>query len=106
MAIKQLPVSSDSANYQFKTDLDGTTYIFKFRFNTRSDKWMMDISTEDGIKLLSGIPLLVEARLINRFVDVRLPQGTLFLINTKDEYVECGRYDLGNDCLLLYSEAA
>ena len=105
MAIIQLPVNSDNSNYSFKVDLDDSTYMFRFRFNTRLDKWLMDIATEDEINLLVGIPLLPGTLLSSRFTDSRLPQGRLFIFNTVDENRECGRNDLGNDCLLLYDEA-
>ena len=106
MAILQLPVTSDSANYEFKTTLDDVVYSFSFRFNTRMGRWIMDVKTEDGINLVLGLPLLIGVKLLNQFADIRLPQGDLFMINLEDEFVDCGRNDLGENCLLLYNEAA
>jgi len=106
MVIKQLPVNSDIANYEFKTDLEGTRYIFTFRFNTRANRWIVDILQDDKTMILSGIPLVLGTDLIGRFQNADLPPGNLFLVNLENEYAECGRNDLGNDVLLMYQESS
>lgn len=106
MALKQLPVNSDGGNYEFKTELDGVKYTLSFRFNTRLSQWIMDMATSDGTILLAGIPLLLGIDLLARFQSADIPQGNLFLINLESEYSECGRNDLGTNCLLMYQEAA
>ncbi len=106
MALIQLPVNSDQANYEFKTTIDGTKYTFAFRFNTRADRWIMDIKTGSGDVLVTGIPLLAGVDFLARFnKDIRFPQGNLFLLNLIDENANPGRDDLGSNVLLVYQEA-
>jgi len=105
MAILQLPVHSDIGNYEFKTDLEGTRFTFALRYNTRAARWIMDVKQSDGTILLAGLPLVLGTDLIGRFQDVNLPQGNLFLINLGSQYTECGRDDLGENCLLMYQES-
>ncbi len=106
MALLQIPVNSDSGNYEFKTTLEGIKYIFAFRYNTRMGRWIMNIKSSADISLVAGIPLLLGVDYLSTFQDSRLPPGQLFLINLEDENVECGRNDLGVNALLMYEESS
>lgn len=106
MALLQLPVSSGSANYEFKTELDGVKYTLRFRFNTRAGRWIMDIKTSQGGMLLAGIALLTGVDLLAQYRAYDgAPQGNMFLLNLQDENLSPGRDDLGNGVLLMYQEA-
>lgn len=104
--LKKIPIDSILSNKQFRTELDGTFYLFDFRYNSRADIWMMNIYDETGTIILSGIALLLGVDLITRFQDSRLPPGPLFLMNLKDENVEADRNTLGEDVVLLYGKIA
>ncbi len=107
MALVQLPVSSDRANYELKVKLDGVKYTFAFRFNNRAGRWMMDIKTADGMVIVAGIIMLAGVDFLAQFMArVDLPPGNLFLLNLADENATPGRDDLGANVLLLYQEAA
>jgi len=106
MAFVQLPVSSDRANYEFKTTLDGVKYTLVFRFNNRAGHWIMDIKTASGAVIVTGILLLVGVDFLAQFQARQdLPHGNLFLLNLVDENVSPGRDDLGANVLLMYQEA-
>lgn len=105
MSLLQLPVNSDSGNYEFKTMLEGIKYIFAFRYNTRMGRWIMDIKSSADISLVAGIPLLIGVDYLSTFQDSRLPPGQLFLLNVEDENTECGRDDLGENVFLMYEES-
>jgi hypothetical protein len=107
MALLQLPVTSSSANYEFKTTLDGVKYTLAFRFNNRAGRWIMDIKTGSGTIITAGIPLLAGIDFPAQFQHIEgLPHGNLFLVNLADENESPGRDDLGVDVLLMYQEAA
>jgi hypothetical protein len=107
MAIVQLPVTSDRANYEFKTTLDGEKYTFAFRFNNRAGRWFMAIKTAAGAVIVAGIPLLTGVDFLAQFpTKTDFPQGRLFLVNLTDENASPGRDDLGVNTLLMYEEAA
>ena len=106
MALVQLPVSSDRANYEFKTTLDGEKYTLSFRFNNRAGRWIMDIKTATGTVIVAGIPLLAGVDFLAQFqTKTDLPQGSLFLVNLTDENTSPGRDDLGVNTLLMYRKA-
>ena len=106
MALLQLPLRNDVPAFTFKTDLDGTTYTFKFRYNSRLDRWVFDIQTATGDPIISGIPVLTGTSLLKRFEDDRLPEGELFVLNKENEAASPGRNDLQENVFILYEEAA
>jgi len=106
MAIIELPIRNDIPSFSFRCDLDGETYTLSFRHNSRKNRWTMDILTDAGEAIVTGIALLVGANLINMYQDDRLPPGFLFVLNTKDENEEPNRDNFADDVKLLYSEAA
>jgi hypothetical protein len=105
MAIKEIAVISSLPNYEFKTDLDSVTYILALRYNSRMDRWIMDIKTEDDDPIIMGRPILLGVSLLAQYVDPRLPDGDIFAINLGTTIQEAGKEDLGSNVLLLYQEA-
>ena len=106
MALIQLPLRNDVPAFTFQTDLDSVTYIFKFRYNSRMDRWAFDIQTANAGPIISGIPVLTGTSLLKRFEDDRLPEGELFVLNKEDETASPGRNDLQENVFILYEEAA
>lgn len=106
MALIQLPLRSDVPAFTFQTDLDGTTYSFKFRYNSRMDRWAFDILTANEEPIVSSVLVVAGTFLLERFSDPRLPQGDLFVLNKEDENASPGRNDLQKNVFILYDEAA
>lgn len=72
-----LPVRNDIPAYNFTIELDSSTYFFEFRFNSRMDRWIMDINDENEEPVFVGIPVLVNQQL-NKFDFPGIPPGSLF----------------------------
>lgn len=105
MALIKIPLRNDIPSYEFKVDLDGTTYTIKIRYNTRTGIWVMDLYTDNDVAIIVGIPLLVGTIFFDRFTDDRLPEGDMFILNIEDEDAEATRDNLNENVLLLYDEA-
>lgn len=106
MAIREIPIRSDIPSYQFQITLEGVVYTMRFYFNTRLDRWIMDVSNVDGELIVAGIPLLVNLPLLDRFRDERLPPGRFILIDETGENRNPSRDSMGDDYKLLYQEAS
>ena len=89
-------------SYSFEIDLDNTVYRMWFRWNTLHSFWTMDIQTREGIDLIIGVKLIVNAQLIRRYVDDKLPAGELIALDFTGKLLTIGRNDLGNDVKLIY----
>lgn len=105
MSLKILPIDGEDKNYEFKCDFDGVIYTLNVRYNSRMDRWILDIKTVDDEYILMGIPLLIGTDFIARFKDSRLPHGQLFIVNIPDQYTDAGEDELGTDALVFYNEA-
>ena len=106
MAIIGIPLRNDIPSYQFRVDLDGTTYTLSIRYNTRMDRWIMDFNDENNSPLITGIILILGTSLLDRFAKAELPDGHLFLINIENENTEGNRDNFSNNVQLFYEEAA
>ena len=104
--ILQIPVRSDIPSYEFQIALEGTPYRLAFRYNRRRERWAMDISNQQGITLLAGIPILVAMDLTSRFRVVGGPPGRFFAVDTSNQDLPPLEADLGNRVLIYYEEAS
>lgn len=68
--------------YKMSTTLDGTDYLFEFRFSQRESCWYFSVSKPDGTLLVAGVKVVCNRSLLSRFADARLPKGRLFAVTT------------------------
>jgi hypothetical protein len=104
MAILEIPILN-SSNYNFRIDLEGSTYNLGLKYNKREDRWYLDIKDEQDNPIVMGIKLVLNTSLTERFKDDRLFPGTLFLLSEADIDTDPGLEDLGTDIKLLYEES-
>jgi len=91
-----IPLTTDPSQ-TFQVDLEGTVFTFRVIFNTRKQMWTMDIADADGVELVSGIPLLLGANMVNQF---NLDIGALVMVEDGDTGLDAGPDDLGTRVLL------
>jgi len=106
MAIIEMPVRSDIASYEFKQEIEGVVYTFKFRFNERMGRWVFTIADENGIDLLSGIPVQANVNLKGRFKQTTLPPGLFLCYDETGAARNPNRETFGNDVKFFYEEAS
>lgn len=105
MALRELPVQ-DLVAYEMKVDLDNIPYSFVFTFNDRVKTWTFSIFDDAGTELISGIPVFVNALLLENYQhDDRLPQGNLFAVNLVDDASPPNEDNLGTDVVIFYEDA-
>lgn len=105
MAIWSVPVKFNSPDFNFQIDLDGTIYGFRFILNERTGRYSMSIATEAGDEIVSGIALVTNWAVIDRFADTRLPPGLLFTCDMTGGNNEPDEVNFGDSVLLCYDEA-
>lgn len=97
-----LPIDNTFSNFSFNVPLDGTTYIFNFVYNTRSEQWTMHISDIDGNALVNGIKLVLSYDLFDQYKHLNIPPGELYAIDTTKKEIEITRENLGEAVKLVY----
>lgn len=87
--------------------LEGVGYRIRLQWNARAATWMLDLSSETGealatgVALRAGVPLTLHLR--HR---IGMPPGSLILVDTSDALGDPTFDDLGDRVRLLYYTAA
>jgi hypothetical protein len=87
--------TSDDIFYTQITTLDGSDYLLEFRFNTREGVWYLQISLTDGTLLATGIKLVSNWPLLQKFADPRMPPGELMALAQGPDDSPAGQEELG-----------
>lgn len=98
----EVPVRNDLSWYSELVDLAGVIYLLTFAWNTRDERWYMDIAQEDGTTLINGIPLVVDFPLLSRFASNLLPAGMLMAVDNTGGGEEAEDEDLGDRVKLIF----
>lgn len=101
-----LPVRSDFKQYSMKLELELVVYTFTFGYNTRRQRWYMDIADQAGNEILNGVPVLINIPLCDQYIDLRLPPGRFIAIDKTGNNKIPGEDDLGKDVKIYYEESA
>lgn len=101
-----IPIDSTVGASRFQTVLDGTRYLFEFRFNARGQYWVFDIYTEQNEAIVCGVKVLLGVNLIGLYQDTRLPSGVLFAVDLDGNGSPIEMNDLGGRVVLTYTPEA
>ncbi len=107
MAAREIPLKSTEAIFRIAVPLDGGTYVLDFDWSDRSGAWFIDVyvqSDTSPVPILLGQKLTVGYPWLRGCVADGRPVGELILVDLNGGG-ECGRYDLGNRCRLMYLDA-
>ncbi len=102
MTIFELPLRNDLTWYSFKTSLSGEIFTLELRYNTRMQRWIMDIEDPSGNVILAGIPLLIQINLTAQYPELALPVGTFVTVDETDTDTQPTQYSFGVSNALLY----
>lgn len=112
MAVLEIPTVNDGTpHYVTRTQLEGVDYQFTFRFGERRAAWVFDMSTLDGVAIVTGQLVLIGADLLRRSAVPEKPPGILWAFNVTEPAEGFralpGLYDLGpgGRCRLFYTES-
>lgn len=104
MAILELPIDSQQVAFKFKVTLDSILVELEFHFNSRYERWFMNMLDENGNMILAGRPMMTNLDLTGRFADGRIPPGFMFPFNITQAFEDAGFEDLGEDVPVFYEE--
>jgi len=101
--ILQLPINQEGAQFQFSTELDGTTFGLLFRWNDRVGQWSMDVLDGEGVAIVTGIRVVLDVPLLSRYRGLAAtPPGDIIAVDTSGTQTEAGFEDIGRRVVLYY----
>lgn len=74
----EIPVKVDQNDFTIDVDLEGQIYTLHFSWNSFMQLWTLGFLDEFGDPIITGLPLLANAFLLQQYVDDRFPPGELF----------------------------
>lgn len=103
MSLLTIPTLTDGATtvYDQRVRLDGTDYLFDFRWNQRRAVWVFSITGLDGARILTGQTIVCGVPLLGRAVGG--PPGRLLALAVSPTDFEApGLTELGGRVSLIY----
>jgi hypothetical protein len=97
-----IPLGNNLPWYKFKITLSGTIFTLSVRYNTRSSRWLMDISDPSGNIILAGIPVLIQRDMTGQYPTLAIPSGTFFSTDDTGQGNQPTLYSFGTDHTLWY----
>jgi len=104
--ISEIPIDKNSPDQKFSIDLEGTVYVFRVLWNSRTGRWSLSIFEEDETPIVMGIAVVGEFDLLAQYSDARLPPGTLYTADLTGKNREPTDETFGDSVLLLYADEA
>lgn len=105
--ITEIAVQQGLAAWDQRATLDGVDYLLSFAWNGRDGAWYMSIRDTSGNDILTGIKLVSNRPLLQRFhYLVGVPAGEISAVSL-DSSIDFAQFgDLGVSVLLYYFDAA
>lgn len=97
-----IPLGNTLPWYKFRINLSGTTYTLHFRFNSRSQRWIMDVNDSSDNPIVQGIPVLINRDLFGQYDTLPLPDGVMFAVDNTGNDTQPTQYSFGLDHTLYY----
>ena len=104
MSFIGIPANKNSAWYKFKISLSDVIYTLRFRYNTRMQRWMLDVADAADNDVLNGLPVLIKRNLLGQFVIEGLPIGTMFISDDTNKDEQPSRNSFGLDKTFFYED--
>ncbi len=102
MSFEILPTRNDLPWYRFKVTLDNIIYTLRFRYNTRMQRWIMDIADGSNVDLITGLPVLLERNIAGQYVVSGIPVSVFFVVDNTNQGTQPTRLSFGTTHSLWY----
>ena len=100
---REIPIEESGPFITQTTDLDGTDFVFTFRFNEREQRWYMDLRTPDGDDVHMGVKVVTDWLLLRLLVDqTNRPRGEIYAVDATGSGLDARLGDLGTRVRLIY----
>ena len=102
-----IPLEAEGPYFGQGVELEGRAYRLDFRWNTRTEQWVIDVFDGGGASLVTGVRGVINVPLLQKYgLREDLPPGELFLLDSTGQDLEATLNDLGSRVELVYLPAA
>lgn len=105
MAYLEMPIRSDIPAYFFQIALEKVFYNFDFNWNDRGQYWVMSISDQQEVAIISGIKLVTGIDILEKYKKVGMPLGSFFILDTTGKNTDPNKDNFGVTHFLIYRES-
>lgn len=84
MAIYVIPTSTSNPHYTQSVQLSGVSYTMTLRYNTRMQRWVLNVGDAAGNDIVNGLVMLTGRSLNSHYTTLSVPPGVLFCFNGTD----------------------
>jgi len=108
MSFSTVPCTPNGSScWTQRTALDGTDFVLRFDWSQRTGQWLLTVSDQDGVPIVSGRALTTGTLPLRGVRDSRRPKGELVIEDTTQKNTLDPAFDdLGGRFLLVYVDAA
>jgi hypothetical protein len=101
--IAYLPMFNDVPAFNYTIALSGSQYKLSWKYNTRMDRWFLDIMLANDTVILSGLVWLIGRDLTGQFAgQTNVPVGTFFCVDDTNQGTQPTRYSFPLNHSALY----
>ena len=100
------PQRTDRPAYRFRERLDGDDFQLRLHYNSRVQRWTLDLRDDNGNALALGVPALTGVSLFEPWRGfVGWPAGQIFFADPSGADADAGRNDLRAEIRMVYRPA-
>lgn len=100
--LNTLPARNDLPWYRFKITLGTVIYTLRFRYNTRNQRWILDVMDASGNDIVIGLPVIIGRDLAGQYVMSGIPVGAFFSTDDSKNNSQPTRFSFGTDHTLWF----
>lgn len=107
MSAQLIPLEAEGSWFGLSVELEGRTFRLDFRWNSRTEQWVIDVFDGGGQAIVQGVRGVINVPLLAKYgARDDLPAGVLMLIDSSGNDEDAGLADLGSRVELYYLPAA
>lgn len=100
----EIPTSAQNTSYSQVVTLSGRPYTLSLRYNTRMQRWVLDIADATGIAIVNGLVMLALRNLAAQYTTLAVPPGALFCYNAQSLYKDPTLSSFLTDTVFFYND--
>jgi len=101
MAFVEIPTDKTLTSYSFSLVINLVLYNFDINYNSRMDRYTLNVLDSENNIILAGIPILTNVTLTDNFKYLDIPKGDFIPFSADSS--NAGLEDLGDTVRLYYN---